>query len=113
MNFTRQFLALLRMSLEGEGARIGSVLTILVGVTCTVAVLISMLAMGTGAHQQAVGDVHDDEVVVQSKGSQFMQSNISRDEVVALRGLPGIARDKDGEPYVDGIVLVPVEGRRR
>jgi putative ABC transport system permease protein len=113
MNFTRQFLALLRLNLEGEGARLGSVLTILVGVTCTVAVLISMLAMGTGAHQQAVGDVHDDEVVVQGKGSQFMQSDISRDEAVALRDLPGIARDKDGEPYVDGIVGVPFEGRRR
>jgi putative ABC transport system permease protein len=113
MNFTRQFFALLRMNLEGEGARLGSVLTILVGVTCTVAVLISMLAMGTGAHQQAVGDVHDDEVVVQGKGAQGFQSNISRDEAVALRDLPGIARNKDGEPYVDGIVLVPFEGRRR
>lgn len=113
MNLVRQFLALLRMNLEGEGARLGSVLTILVGVTCTVAVLVSMLAMGTGAHSQAVGDVHDDEIVVQAKGSGFMQSDISRDELVALRDLPGIAHDKDGDPQVDGIVLVPFEGRRR
>ena len=113
MNFSRQFLALLRMNLEGDGARLGSVLTIVVGVTCTVAVLVSMLAMGTGAHRQAVGDVHEDEVVVQSKGAQGIQSNISRDEAVAVRDLPGIAREADGEPYVDGIVLVPFEGRRR
>jgi len=113
VNFMRQFLALLRMSLEGEGARLGSVLTIVVGVTCTVAVLISMLAMGTGAHRQAVGDVQDDEFVVQAKGSQIMQSEISREEMVALRDLPGIARDKDGEPQVDGLVLVPFEGHRR
>ncbi len=113
MNFIRQFLALLRMNLAGERARLGSVLTIVVGVTCTVAVLVSMLAMGTGAHSQAVGDVHDDEVVVQARGSQFMQSNISRDEIVALRDLPGISRDTDGEPRVAGIVLVPFEGHRR
>jgi putative ABC transport system permease protein len=113
MNFIRQFLALLRMNLEGEGARLGSVLTIVVGVTCTVAVLVSMLAMGTGAHSQAVGDVHDDEFVVQAKGSQFNQSNITRDEMAALRDLPGIARGKDGEPHVDGIVVVPFEGHRR
>ena len=113
MNFSRQLLALLRMNLEGEGARLGSVLTIVIGVTCTVAVLVAMLAMGTGAHSQAVGDVHDDEFVVQAKGSQMMQSDISRDEIVALRDLPGIARNKDGKPQVDGIVLVPFEGHRR
>jgi len=113
MNFIRQFLALLRMNLEGEGARFGSVLTIVVGVTCTVAVLVSMLAMGTGAHRQALGNVHDDEVVVQSRGSQILRSNITRDEMITLRDLPRIARDKDGEPHVEGIVVVPFEGRRR
>ena len=113
MNFLRQFLALLRMNLEGEGARLGSVLTIVVGVTCTVAVLVSMLAMGTGAHSQAVGDVHDDEVIVQARGAQGIDSNVTRDEVVALRDLPGIDRDKDGEPRVAGIVIVPFEGHRR
>jgi putative ABC transport system permease protein len=113
MNFVRQFLALLRMSLEGAGARLGSVLTILVGVTCTVAVLVSMLAMGTGAHRQALDGVRDDEVVLQSKGGQSFQSNISRDEAVAVRDLAGIARDKDGELDADEQVLVPFEGRRR
>jgi len=113
MNSIRQFLALLRMNLEGEGARLGSVLTIVVGVTCTVAVLVSMLAMGTGAHQQAVGAIHDDEVVVQAKGSQFLQSDISRGEVVTVRDLPDIARSEEGEPEVEGIVGVPFEGRRR
>jgi putative ABC transport system permease protein len=113
MNFMRQFLALLRMNLEGEGARLGSVLTIFVGVTCTVAVLVSMLAMGTGAYQQAMGDVHDDEVILQARGAQGIDSNITRDEIVALRDLPGIDRDKDGEPRVAGIVVVPFEGHRR
>src|SRR5580658_4614269 len=100
MNFMRQFLALLRINLEGEAARLGSVLTIVIGVTCTVAVLVSMLAMGTGARQQAAGNVHDDEAIVQSRGSQGIQSNITRDQMVALRDLPGIARAKNGEPHV-------------
>jgi putative ABC transport system permease protein len=114
MNFLRQFVALLLMNLEGEGARLGSVLTIIVGVSCTVAVLVSLLAMGTGAHQQATGDVHDDEAVVQAQGAQgSFDSNISRDELVALRGLPGIDRDKEGEPRIDGLVVVPFEGHRR
>jgi len=113
MNFLRQFFALLRMSLAGDGARIGPMLTILVGVTCTVAVLVSMLAMGTGAHLQVTGDVRDDEVVIQTKGSGIIESNISRDEAVAVRDLPDIARDKDGQMQVDDQVLAPIEGRRR
>jgi putative ABC transport system permease protein len=113
MPFLRQFLALLRMNLAGERARLGSVLTILIGVTCTVTVLVSMLAMGTGARQQADGDVHDDEAIVQSQGAEGFDSNISRDQMVTLRDLPGIDRDKDGEPRVAGIVFVPFEGHRR
>jgi putative ABC transport system permease protein len=113
MSFIRQCLALLRMNLEGEGARLGSVLTILIGVTCTVAVLVSMLAMGVGAHQQADADVHDDEAVVLAKGAQSFDSHISRDQMVALRDLPGIDRDEDGEPRINGIVVVPFEGHRR
>lgn len=113
MNLIRQFLALLRLNLEGEGARLGSVLTIVIGVTCTVAVLVSMLAMGTGARQQALGGAHDDEVVVQARGAQIIQSHVTRDDMVAVRDLPGIARDKDGAPEVDGLVLVPFEGHRR
>lgn len=113
MNFVRQFVALLRVGLEGDGARMGSVLTILIGVTCTVAVLVAMLAMGTGAHQQALGDVRDDEVVIQTKGAGIVQSDISRDEALAIRDLPGIAVDKDGQLHVDDQALAPVEGRRR
>jgi len=113
MHFLRQFLALLRMNLASERARLGSVLTIIIGVTCTVTVLVSMLAMGTGARQQADGDVHDDEAIVQAQGAEGFDSNISRDQVVTLRDLPGIDRDKDGEPRVAGIVFVPFEGHRR
>jgi len=113
MNFVRQSLALLRMNLEGERARIGSVLTIVIGVTCTVAVLVSMLAMGTGAHRQAVAGVRDDEVVIHSQGAQIVQSNISRDELVTVRDLPGIARDSDGQLEVNAEVMAPIEGRWR
>src|ERR1700752_5361387 len=113
MNFIRQSLALLRMSLRGDGAHIGSGVTILIRGACTVAVLVAMLAMGTGAHQQATGDVRDDEVVIQTKGTDIVQSNISRDEAVAVRDLPDIATDKDGRMQVDDQVLAPIEGRRR
>jgi putative ABC transport system permease protein len=113
MSFTRQFLALLQMNLGGLAGRLGSVLTIVIGVTCTVGVLVSMLAMGTGVHAQLLGDVHDDVVVITSHGTQGFQASIPRAEADAVRDLPGIARGKDGEPLVQMAFAVPVEARRR
>ena len=113
MGFTRQLVALLRMNLGGLGARLGAVLTILVGVTCTVGVLVAMLAMGVGARAQALGDVRDDVVVVTARGARGFQSQVPREEANAVRDLPGIARGTDGEPVVESAFAVPVEAHRR
>ena len=42
MSFARQFVALLAMSLSGFAQRIGSVLTIVIGVTCAVSPSLTM-----------------------------------------------------------------------
>lgn len=112
MGFTRQVFALLRLSLAGLIARPGAVLTIVIGVTCTVGVLVAMLAMGTGARRQALGDLRDDVVILNSHGARGLQSSIPREEAVAVRDLPGIARGTDGEPVVVPESLVIIEGRR-
>ncbi len=113
MSLLRQSLALLRLNLEGLAARSGSVLTILIGVTCTVGVLVSMLAMGTGAHRQALGNVRDDIAIVTSRGTRGLESSVPREEAVAVADLPGIARSSDGEPLIDYQSVVVIEGRRR
>src|SRR5579872_3712458 len=113
MALLRQFFAILRMNLTGMGQRLGSVLTIIVGVTCAVGVLISMLAMGTGARREQLVGVRDDGVVLTSKGMRPFQSNISRDEANIALHLPGIRKDLHSEPIVVFDTLVPVEGRRR
>jgi putative ABC transport system permease protein len=113
MNFFRQFSALLRMSLSGIGQRLGSVLTIIIGVSCAVAVLVSMLAMGSGARRQALAGVHEDRVVVNSHGGSGIQSSIPRNEADTVRDLPGIKKDADGKPVVDFQSIVIIEARRR
>ena len=113
MNFVRQSFALLRLNLEGLGERSGSVLTILIGVTCTVAVLVSMLAMGTGAHRQALGDVRDDIAIVTGRGSNGLDSSVSRDEATGVADLPGIASGSDGKPLIAYRSVVIIEGHRR
>ena len=113
MNFLRQAAALLRLNLGGLSARGGSAVTILIGVTCTVGVLVSMLAMGTGAHRQAVGYVRDDTAVVTSRGSNGLESSVSRDEAATVADLPGIASGSDGKPLVGHDAIVVIEGHRR
>jgi putative ABC transport system permease protein len=113
MKFNRQFVALLSMNLSGVTQRIGSVLTIIIGVACAVGVLVSMLAMGTGARRQEMGDVRADRVVLTSLGARGIQSSIPREEAAVTRGLPGIRKGTDGEPIVVFESLIPIEGRRR
>jgi putative ABC transport system permease protein len=113
MNLARQFSALLRMNLAGTTERMASVLTIIVGVACAVGVLVSMLAMGTGAREQEMGDVRDDRVILSTSGAQPGNSNISREEAAAILGLPGIRNGIKGEPIVVFESLVVIEGRRR
>ena len=113
MNFTRQFLAILLVNLSGVTQRTASVLTIIIGVTCAVGVLVSMLAMGTGARRQEMGDVRPDHAVLITSGERYGQSNISREEAAAVLGMPGIRKGANGEPIVVFESMVFIQGRRR
>jgi putative ABC transport system permease protein len=113
MNFTRQFFSILLMNLSGVSKRTAPVLTIIIGVTCAVGVLVSMLAMGAGARRQEMSSVRADHATLITQGARFRQSNISRDAVPAILSLPGIKRGTQGEPLVIFESTVPIEGRRR
>jgi len=113
MNLIRQFFGILRVSLSGITQRIASTLTIVIGIACAVGVLVSMLAMGTGARRQELGDVRDDRVVLSTLGERSGQSNISREEAAAVLGLPGILKNANGAPIVVFESVVFVEARRQ
>jgi putative ABC transport system permease protein len=113
MQFTRQFLAMLLVNLSGVTQRAASILTIIIGVGCAVGVLVSMLAMGSGARRQEMGSVRADHVILSTSGARSGQSNISRDEAVGILGLPGIQRGAQGEPIVVFQSMILIEGRRR
>ncbi|HWX34729.1 MAG TPA: FtsX-like permease family protein [Steroidobacteraceae bacterium] len=113
MNFLRQFLGVLSVNLSGITQRIAPVLTIIVGVACAVGVLVSMLAMGTGARRQEMGNVRADRVILTTAGARVWQSAISRDEAGAILAMPGILKGAQGEPIVVAESEVFIEGRRR
>jgi putative ABC transport system permease protein len=113
MNFVRQSLALLRVGLSGVAERPSSALTILIGVTCAVGALVSMLAMGAGARRQEMGAVRADHVILGKTGERPGQSDISKDESAVILGLPGIRRGDAGEPIVVFESMTFIEGRKR
>ncbi|MBV8145689.1 MAG: ABC transporter permease, partial [Gammaproteobacteria bacterium] len=113
MRFLRQVLHLLLMNLAGSARRIGSVLTIVVGVTCAVGALVSMLAMGSGVREEALGDARPDRVVFTSIGAQGFDGSIPRQEAASARQLPGIRKDPHGEPIAVFQTFIPMEGRWR
>jgi len=113
MKFLRELLAILLVNLSGVTQRIGSALTILVGVTCAVGTLVSMLAMGTGAREQQVANVRSDRVILTTTGTQQGQGSITKQEAAVILGLPGVRKDAKGNPIVVFQSMVPIEGRRR
>ena len=112
MTFLRQAAGLLAMNLAGIGQRKASVFTIIVGVTAAVGVMVSMLAMGTGARREETADARPDRVVLTTTGTRPGQGNISRDEVPAILALPGIRKDADGKGAGGVRVRGFIEGRQ-
>src|ERR1700733_11837773 len=101
MNLAKQFWALLCVNLAGIPARLGLICTIIIGVACAVGVLVSMLAMGVGARQEAMGNVSPNHATLTSIDAPSpAQSNISQDAATLIRGLPGIRHNSEGKPIV-------------
>jgi putative ABC transport system permease protein len=114
MHAIRQYAALLGMNLSGIGERLGPVLTIVIGVTCAVGVLVSMLAMGAGAHRQAMGDVRADRVVIMSTGAQSVfQSSIPKETPSVIGNLPGIRQGPNSQPVAVSYALILMDARKR
>lgn len=114
MKFTRQFRALLHMSLTAIPQRLGLVLTIVVGVACAVGVLVSMLAMGVGARREAMGNLRSDRIILMSTGALGpMQSSIGKDIVPLLYDLPGIRRNAKGSPMAAAQAMISIQAREK
>ena len=114
MNLARQLWALLRMNLAGIPERFGLVCTIVIGVTCTVGVLVSMLALGVGARREAMGGASPNRAILTSVDAPApWQSNITKDDAPQILDLPGIRRNAEGKPIVVFQVTPWVQARSK
>lgn len=109
----RQSFALIAISLSSLPQRVGPILTIVVGVTCAVGALVSMLAMGAGARRQEMTDVRDDRVIITGLDAQGAMSAIPPNEATVVGDLPQIRRDAAGRPIVVLESVSPLYGRER
>jgi putative ABC transport system permease protein len=101
MNLIKQFWALLRVNLSELPARLGLVVTIVIGVACAVGVLVSMLAMGVGSQRESMGNVSPNRAILTSIDAPSpSESNIPQDAASLIRDLPGIRRNAQGKPIV-------------
>lgn len=105
---------LLRMNLLGVPQRLGLACTTVIGVTCAVGVLVSMLAMGVGARREALGNVRPDRASVLSVDAVGPgQSDIPKDLAALIGTLPGIRRNASGQPIAMPQAVVFVQARRK
>ena len=114
MSLAKQFWALLRINLASIPARLGLVCTIIIGVTCAVGVLVSMLALGVGARQEAMGNASPNRAILTSVDAPSpAQSSIAKDAAPLINDLPGIRHNAQGKPVVVFQVSVFVQARSR
>jgi putative ABC transport system permease protein len=114
MDFLRQSAMLLRMNLLGVPRRPGLACTTVIGVTCAVGVLVSMLAMSVGARRAAMGNVRSDRATVLSVDAVVPdRSDIPKDLAAAIADLPGIRRNSRGQPIAVPEAAVFVQARRK
>jgi len=114
VDFFKQLGMLLRMNLLGLPQRLGLVCTTVIGVTCAVGVLVSMLAMGVGARRAAMGNVRPDRATLMSVGAiERGQSSIPKDVAALIAELPGIRRNARGRPIAVPEAAVFVQARTR
>lgn len=114
MNLARQILALTAVGLRSVPQRRGSSAVIVIGTTCVVAVLLSVLAMATGFDRTIQADARPDRVLVITQGMDTEgSSSLSRENLNVIEAAPGVKRDGAGKAKLsaDVVLVAPVVRR--
>lgn len=101
MNVLKQIAAVTLMSLRTIPERWGSSLVVVVGMTCAVGALISILSMSAGFLRTMVNTGSPSRAIILSDGALGeWGSTIAHDEAIALADMPGIRLDDAHKPVV-------------
>jgi putative ABC transport system permease protein len=103
----RRTLSVTRVGLSTLTQRLGSTAVIVVGIAGVVAVLVALLAMGEGLSTTLRQTGSDDTAIVLRGGSGAESNSVlTRDEIDAIEGAPGIVRDAQGKPVASAELVV-------
>jgi putative ABC transport system permease protein len=111
MNTLRQIWIVSALNFRSLPSRIWQSLVIVVGMTCVIGVLLSMLSMTEGLRNAYLNTGDPRNVIVISSGVMSEgASSVARDKARIIMDLPGIARAADGSAIADpGLALnVPI-----
>jgi putative ABC transport system permease protein len=110
MSLFSQVAAATAMNIKGLPKRAGASLVTVIGVATTVAVMISLLAIGAGIVKTANRNITEDRVIVMPSGAQSeFTGSMSREAADLIAGAPGVKHDASGKPIASPGVMVIVE----
>jgi putative ABC transport system permease protein len=114
MKALRQIVAVSSMNLRSLPQRLGASYVMIIGTAGTVAVLISVLAMGVGFARTVAGAGRADRVIIVSAGAvNEAVSSVAREAVTRIVTAPGIRRAISGDPIADAELLVQFQVARK
>lgn len=114
MSVLKETAAAVSMNIKSLPQRVGASLVTVIGVATTVAVMVSLLAIGAGLTQAAGRNISPDRVIVLPSGAQSdYAGSLSRDIVPIIAQAPGVKKTADGQPMVQPLSLVIVEVTQR
>lgn len=89
--------------------RLGATMMTALGIALTVAVAVFIMALLAGLNRAFVSSGDPLNVLVIRKAAQTeLQSGVDRESYSTIKYLPGIAKDKSGEPLASGEVVVVI-----
>lgn len=94
----KQLFAISLMNLQTLPQRMGASSVIVIGIAGVVAVLVSVLAMGTGFRHTLADSGRADRVIILRAGSDAeLNSNLTRSDIDTIGNAPGLLKDSDGK----------------
>ena len=106
----KQTFAVTGMNLSSLPQRLASSLVTVIGVACAVAVMVSLLAIGTGLLKSAESGAAPDRAIVLSSGATAAyMGQISREQAAIIADAPGVKTGPDGKPMAEPQATIIVE----
>ena len=113
MGFFRQVLSITNMNLKTVLERSGASIVIIVGIAGSVAVMVSLLAMGEGLDKTISSTGEEDRVIILRDGSSSeLSSGIVNQEIDILLTAPGIKKI-DNESMVAGELFAIIDLKKK